>query len=374
MNNDTSSPISLGPRAHGSAPMPPDARLEARLQLFAAYGATYPMPTERKQGRRLAFRDVDFLRLLAGLAAAGLAASAIAIDMGYTEPHPGIIWQLAVCAIGSEALWLVAGAICVLTLWRIRGFIRLADCLVIGAGLGLLQLPVDMQMARLVAPLATAFHHTRGHIHDWNPVDLSIATYLWAGAVLFGPFGALGGWLLWKILCPHSDDPEGLSQPRRRANPITARFVLGLVIVPLIPALALTAVLTLVLGGERSGIAVAAWTMGDGELVSFVGGTALAMLIATRRPIRRADCLWLGMGSALLLPLIMHFVGKALSQFGADIWYNLSGGLGEVADIACALLAGYFVMLTGLPGGWLLWRIAFRDRQSAPLPLSSVFE
>src|SRR5882757_8053449 len=90
---------------------------------------------ERKPAPRLALVDIRAARLLAGLAAAGVCSSVTLIDMLFTDAHRMPYWQIAAILLGSELLWMIPGAACVLAICRMRGFVRRLDCLALGAGL-----------------------------------------------------------------------------------------------------------------------------------------------------------------------------------------------------------------------------------------------
>ena len=124
--------------AEGPTPMSPERRMEMRRQLFAAYGADFPTAMERKQAPRLLFADVSVARLLAGLAAAGVGSSVTLIDSVFTDAHRMPYWSIAAVLLGSELLWMIPGAACVLAICWMRGFVRRLDCLALGAGLAML--------------------------------------------------------------------------------------------------------------------------------------------------------------------------------------------------------------------------------------------
>ncbi len=353
-----------------------EAPHEARRRIFAAYGADYPADAAaavRKPARRLAFGDISIGRLLAGLFAGGLISSLTMVDLVFVDAHRLPYWQVAAVLAGSEFLWIVPGALTLLVLWRMRGFLRRRDCLVLGVALAWIVPYAAVQTAQLMGPLAAMFREIHGHVHSAGPIDISFISYAGAGAFA-APTGALGGWILWRLVSPHGDESDVFSPTGRHGKPISARVILGVAITALLPAIAtMVVVIAVFSNGEPNPLAFA-WAFGAAELAGLLAGPSLLFLVTAKQPICRAHCLWIGMGVSLVLPLVTYHACVVLSRLGADIHLQFALGWGEVGAIAATMFMGYVLMPVGLPGGWMLWRLGFRDRRLAPIRLSSVFE
>jgi hypothetical protein len=357
----------------GSALISHERRMEMRRQLFAAYGVSFPAAIERNAARRLAFADLSVGRLLAGLAAGGLTTSVLWIDSALLDTYTFPYWPILAVLSGSELLWMVAGAASILTLCWSRGFLRGRDCLIVGAALACFVPYVVVQIAWMIAPLTAAFRHTHGHIHSFNRTDIGFAAYAAAG-LLTAPIGALGGWILWRVLSPYRDQDEHLEAPARFKNFFTVRVVLGLFLAALPPGL----VFAVFLPAAKSpaplphAAVLFAWAASTG-LVALLAGALILILFRKRPPIGRAQCLWLGTGIGMLLPLATFCAGSIVGHL-AKVSLDIADKGNAIAVVAGLLFIGYFLTPFGLAGGWLLWRIAFRNRQPAPLPLSAIFE
>ena len=357
--------------AEDFTPMSPDERLAARRQLFAAYGADFPMPPERKPAPRLEFRNVEAGRLLPGLAAGGLASSALWVDTTLTDPQSFPYWPALSVLLGGEILWILLGTASIVALCWMRGFVRRRDCLWVGTGLVCFLPYVGVKIAYLIAPLAAYFRHAHGHIHNFSPVDIGVFTYA-LGGIVSAPTGTLGGWILWSVLYPHRHSDDSFERAERFRNPLTARVLLGLALACLLPGLVFGAFLVVGVHGRPKVIILIAWAAST-ELLALSIGMLLAILIRIRGAIGRAQCLWIGTGISLLLPLATSCAGIVIG-YAARVTLDISGERTGIFFITSNLFVGYFLTPVGLVSGWLLWRIAFRGRQPAAQPLSVVFE
>jgi len=189
------------------------------------------------------------------------------------------------------------------------------------------------------------------------------------GTLFFSLAGLLHGWLFWRFgVQPSREDSTdavaGRAHTLERSWPdlSTWRLSFGLSVGAVPPA-----ILGLLLNTDKplgeTAVVVPAFLL---ALASWclIGGWTYLLLISRRRGlIRRHDCLWLGVG---LMEL-------AIIVSGIFLWaeHGLDDFRGGVVGILIALV---LMLLFGLLGGWLLWRVGVRPAPLEHDRTTSVFD
>src|SRR5207244_1468849 len=123
----------------------------------------------------------------------------------------------------------------------------------------------------------------------------------------------------------HRDHDERIDTPARLGNPLTGRVILSLALASLLPGLVLGVFIAATAsfdGKPHVGILIA-WATGT-ELLALVGGSLAVILVGKGRTVGRAQCLWIGTGVSLLLPLAASCAGSVVGHF-AGVTLDLTG-------------------------------------------------
>jgi len=157
------------------------------------------------QSNRRLWRDLSKKRLLIGLALSPLGPwiiGAVLIAALGGEVGFGILGVLIVGALAAAMVWsLIGGGAYVFLISRWRGAVRRAECFLLGIVLAA-SLPFAAEYAGRgvdwISGTAAEAEPPEDDIDDMfeAPSDRAVAV---VASILLVPFGALGGWVFWRV-------------------------------------------------------------------------------------------------------------------------------------------------------------------------------
>jgi hypothetical protein len=154
------------------------------------------------QSNRRLWRDLSKKRLLIGLALSPLGPWIIGVVLIAAlggEVGFGILGVLIVGALAAAMVWsLIGGGAYVFLISRWRGAVRRAECFLLGIVLAA-SLPFAAEYAGRGVDWITgtaAEAEPPGDDMFEAPTDLAFAV---VASILLVPFGALGGWVFWRV-------------------------------------------------------------------------------------------------------------------------------------------------------------------------------
>jgi hypothetical protein len=155
--------------------------------------ATQPQPNQRR------WRDLSKLRLYLALGFAPVppfTSGLLLIVMLVGIPQREMLGFMGGVLAAAEVWSMLAGTVFLLALARMRGGLRRGDCLLLGVLLAF-SLPYAAVMAEAAVDwLAGASTPEAVAAVDFEgPSDRSAALFI---SIVLSPFGALGGWILWR--------------------------------------------------------------------------------------------------------------------------------------------------------------------------------
>jgi hypothetical protein len=187
------------------------------------------------------------------------------------------------------------------------------------------------------------------------------------------PLGLFTGWLVWRVMLPPQVANWENLYARLWSNVSRRRVIPSLLLLAPIPAAPVLYVL-LATAEEMSSpwpqSKVVAWVSGAAlALAAGVGGIVLHTAARGSDRISRANCLFAGCAVAFLLPatvlLTAALVPEHSGLVGVFAKALLTGD--RLHDVAFVTFNGLGVMPFGIPGGWLLWRLAIAPGER-PIP------
>jgi hypothetical protein len=186
------------------------------------------------------------------------------------------------------------------------------------------------------------------------------------------PLGVLAGGIFWKIaIRPGTESWENpcerlwSSVSRRRLVPMLS------LLAPLPGVMLIVTAINMTPGPARpipfSPMIVL--TCALSLLIAILGGFLLLhVMSAGSDRVSRAGCLLAGGGTAFLTPVAVLLVGSTLAR-QVPVLGDIAGDLLSAAPSRnCAFLAlsGVLMLPFGLPGGWLIWRLAIAPAKAPP--------
>jgi hypothetical protein len=159
-----------------------------------------PSLVEQQRPNQRLWRDLAKRRLFLALGFAPLPPFALGflliMVIGGGSPPTEALAIIGAFLAAAEVWSALAGTIFVLVLVWIRGALRRGDCLLLGVLLAF-SLPYAVLLADGVVDWVTGATPPEVAWDDFEgPSDRFFATIV---AVILMPFGALGGWILWRV-------------------------------------------------------------------------------------------------------------------------------------------------------------------------------
>jgi len=156
---------------------------------------------QQRPGLR-AWRDLSKIRLLIGLAFAPVppfVLGALIMTMLGASLFLTSLWPI----LAAAEIWSMLGGMIFLLMSRLRGFVRRAHCLLLGAFLAASLPSAAMVTSKAIDRMFSATAGQEQSAEDFEfernflgPSDGEVVFYL--GLILI-PFGTLGGWVFWRV-------------------------------------------------------------------------------------------------------------------------------------------------------------------------------
>jgi hypothetical protein len=157
------------------------------------------MTSAKLIAHRRAWQDLSQGRLLLGLAAAPLLPVALgALLVTIVESRGGGLVTGVAAIVAVAEIWSLVAGTAYLFVARLRGGIRRVDCLLLGAVIAF-SLPFAVRFASAIIDWMMGAAAPASE-DDWFVMESpSISTFVLVGALMMLPFGALGGWVFWRV-------------------------------------------------------------------------------------------------------------------------------------------------------------------------------
>jgi len=305
--------------------------------------------------------------VLASFSSSLLVCALAASDGEWNDQRLGIVTVAVATAL---AMWVVGTGILAVAA---RHGVRRAHCLLLGAALAFLAPP-----ATLFAAVTFASSLVPWLVEEFTGFQV---VYTVTAALLNISFGCLGGWIVWVLGFPHgarADVDDGRTTRERRSLG-TRRVLVSLCLLPLLPAVLITAILNFYAHYSYSDLwlkeiwwQLTGWVVLPAWVLAICCGMALVTAAPSKGRISRFGCLVLGGAVAFLLPLAFALTGALLGAFVPAVMIfnrDLFQQVPVLENAVVLYIAGAFVLPFGLPGGWLFWRFGVRP---APIPAPDV--
>lgn len=291
-----------------------------------------------------------------------------------TKPDAGTARRLFDIGLVSLLLWWIGGAVCA----RLRGLIRLRECLALGALFGLLLPVASIFLSALLDQWLQPTGRSFSAIFGNSELLRDLAAVGFAGL----PFGLLGGWVYHRLGAQPSITGLEQSALEHSVTPLQRSWrdlgklrLAGALLAASLPWILAGAVGASIGRSERPNgftISELSSALVVLELWYLVLGFTYLFGVSRRRGrIDRRDCLWLGTLLTCLFAVFIASVGPLFTPDGS--WTGL--GLGSFfSNLLGAIVLGIVIVPAGLLSGWIFWRVGVRPAKTSELDSVAVFE